>query len=94
MPDVFEIRYDNARILEREAELLDEGIDVSGAVTKSFSAGAECPVCLSKAPPQTRLGCGHSFCLSCLASHMKGALDACGRCPMCRAPIELSVSAG
>ena len=47
------------------------------------SASEECPICLSDHCRNTAtLGCGHSFCYTCLYKHQAANPDAV--CPMCR----------
>ena len=42
----------------------------------------ECPVCLKNTTCNTRLQCGHLFCLKCIAKWSNKS----NNCPMCRSP--------
>ncbi|KAL3887938.1 hypothetical protein ACJMK2_000323 [Sinanodonta woodiana] len=60
-----------------------------------FAQVLQCPICLESLRRPTVLPCGHTYCNSCLQSHIsskvinKGTPQACFPCPVCRADTTL-----
>lgn len=80
------MRKSNAQLLRKEHQLIAEGLTLTGPVL--LHAQANCPVCLEQRRSAV-LACKHAFCYSCLANHMSLPGENHGKCPMCRAPIQL-----
>ncbi|KAL3887930.1 hypothetical protein ACJMK2_000315 [Sinanodonta woodiana] len=68
----------------------------SSSTEGRFAQVLQCPICLETLRRPKVLPCGHTYCNSCLQSHIssnvinKGTPQACFPCPVCRADTTLS----
>ena len=94
VPTSFMLRVDNATLMRKHAKMLKEGYTVEQKdfiIQTDYESENECPICMEGFKHSTKLCCGHSFCLECLASHMEMYGEQYGRCPLCRGDIILDV---
>ena len=71
----------------------DEAATAPASGSSNYSECPTCPICIDHTTNTlaTKLGCGHMFCIGCLAKHMSMKGDNHGLCPLCRDPIALLV---
>jgi hypothetical protein len=71
----------------------NEAATAPASGSSNYSECPTCPICIDHTTNTlaTKLGCGHIFCIGCLAKHMSMKGDNHGLCPLCREPIALLV---
>lgn len=93
-PEDRNIRLQNVSIISRENVLIKEGFSFAGphlCIEESLNDNDVCPICLEDECKQTKLQCGHAFCLTCVTRHMQRRGSNHSKCPFCRSPIMLTV---
>jgi hypothetical protein len=84
------IRKRNAQLMRAQDSFLNEGFTILGDyVLKISKLEEECPICYEKELNCTKLKCGHTFCVQCLATHMSKIEMHSSTCPLCRGLIVL-----
>lgn len=78
----------NSTLMRNIKQIKEEGFNIIGDTIETNSTCREglCPICLEVNETFVPLECTHSFCLSCLASHLMSNVNG-AECPMCRSQI-------
>lgn len=91
IPSNLTIRIKNAHLMKSQKYYMQSGYTIKGQNILAMSkVSDECPVCYEPNKISTNLLCGHTFCVSCIASHIEQDNTSSSHCPLCRDPIRLS----